>query len=164
MNIAIVPTSEHLANGIWACLDAVARERTFLARLEAPPPERIKAALRESIAKGVSQFVALDGSQVVGWCDIFPAGQHATQHCGTLGIGLLASHRGRGIGHQLMSACLLKAKATGLTRIELEVRGDNAQAIQLYQRMGFVQEAVKRRGMRLDGVYHDTWLMSLLVD
>lgn len=164
MTITIVATSEHHAEGFHACLDAVARERRFLARFEAPPLDRMQAVLRESADKGIPQFVAVDGETVVGWCDIFPAWQPATNHCGTLGIGLLASHRGRGIGQRLMSACLLKAKAMGITRVELEVRADNASAIKLYQRMGFAHEATKRRSMRFDGVYHDSLLMSLLLE
>ena len=163
MNIAIVPTSEHHAEGFHACLDAVARERKFLARFEAPPLERIKGVLRDSVTSGASQFLALDGTQVVGWCDIFPHGQPATRHCGSLGIGLLPSHRGLSIGQRLMSTCILEAQGKGITRVELEVRADNAQAVKLYQRMGFVHEATKRRGMRFEGTYHDTWLMGLLL-
>lgn len=71
---------------------------------------------------------------------------------------------GRGIGRRLLRACIAKAWAQGITRIELEVRVDNEPAIALCRAFGFEQEAVKRRAMRFDGVYHDALLMSLLKD
>ena len=64
----------------------------------------------------------------------------------------------------MLEACIAKAWAKGLTRIELEVRADNERAIGLYRAHGFEQEAVKRRAMRFDGVDHDALLMSLLKD
>ncbi|HZP67048.1 MAG TPA: GNAT family N-acetyltransferase [Rudaea sp.] len=164
MTIAIVPIDEAHVEGFHACLDAVAREKKFLAQIEAPPLERIRGFVRESVASDVAQFVALDGSRVVGWCDVFPAWAETVKHCGTLGMGLLPDYRGRGIGKDLLTACLAKARDNGITRVELEVRADNQRALNLYERMGFVREAVKRRGMRFDGVYFDSIQMSLIFD
>ena len=164
MTIAIVPIDEAHVEGFHACLDAVAREKKFLAQIEAPPLERIRGVVRESVASDVAQFVALDGSRVVGWCDVFPAWAETVKHCGTLGMGLLPDYRGRGIGKDLLTACLAKARDNGITRVELEVRADNQRALNLYERMGFVREAVKRRGMRFDGVYFDSIQMSLIFD
>jgi ribosomal protein S18 acetylase RimI-like enzyme len=79
-------------------------------------------------------------------------------------MGLMPNYRGRGIGRQLLSACLTKARFNGITRVELEVRADNERAIKLYERMGFGREALKRHGMRFDGVYHDSIQMSLILD
>lgn len=75
-------------------------------------------------------------------------------------MGLLPAYRGQGIGQQLLSACLAKARLNGITRVELEVRADNERAIRLYERMGFTREALKRHGMRFDGVYYNTVLMG----
>lgn len=164
MTISIVPIAESHAEGFHACLDAVAREKKFLAQVEALPLERIQSFVRESVTSGAAQFVAVDGTLVVGWCDIFPAWAHAIKHCGSLGMGLLPDYRGRGIGQQLLSACLAKARANGVTRVELEARADNERAINLYERMGFVREAVKRRAMRFEGVYYDAVQMSLIFE
>jgi ribosomal protein S18 acetylase RimI-like enzyme len=164
MNILVVPIAETHAHGFHACLDAVAREKKFLAQIEALPLERIRGFVRESVANNAAQFVALDGGTVVGWCDIFPSWAHAVQHCGTLGMGVLAAYRGRGIGTQLLSATIAKATANGITRIVLEARADNLPAIKLYERMGFLHEARKRNALRFDGVYYDAVQMSLLVE
>jgi putative acetyltransferase len=164
MSVVIVPIDESHAESFRACLDTVARERKYLAQFEALPLERIRGFVRESVAAGAAQFVAVEGSLVVGWCDIFPAWAHAVQHCGYVGMGLLPTHRGRGLGRQLLSACLDRARSNGITRVELEVRADNERAIKLYERMGFSQEALKRHGMRFEGEYHDSIQMSLILD
>lgn len=162
--IEIVPVAEHHAEGFRACLDIVARERRYLAQIEAPPLERVEMFVRENVAKDAAQFVAVDGGRVVGWADVLPAWAHAVAHVGSLGMGVLPAYRGRGIGRRLLEACIAKAWAQGITRIELEVRADNERAIGLYRSLDFVQEAVKRRAMRFDGVYFDALLMSLLMD
>jgi putative acetyltransferase len=162
MSVIVIPIAEPHAQSFHACLDAVAREKKYLAQIEAPPLERVQAFVRDSVANKVAQFVALDGNAVVGWCDVFPAWAHAVQHCGTLGMGVLAAYRGRGIGRQLLSHTLAAARANGLTRITLEARADNARAIGLYERMGFVHEGRRRNAMRFDGVYYDALAMSLV--
>ncbi len=77
-------------------------------------------------------------------------------------MGVLPEYRGKGIGRQLLQACISKARTKGITRIELEVRADNERAIALYKALGFEIEAVKRNAMRFDGVYFDALQMSLL--
>ncbi len=160
--VDIVPVAVDLAAGYRACLDVVAREKRYLAQIEALPLDRIEAFVRDSVATDAVQFMAVQGRQVVGWADVFPSWAHAVAHCGSLGMGVLPAFRGQGIGRRLLQACIDKARAKGITRIELEVRADNQPAIGLYRSMGFEQEAVKRRAMRFDGHYHDALLMSLL--
>ena len=143
-------------------MDTVAREKRYLAQIEALPLEQIQRFVRESVASDAVQFVALDQGHVVGWADIFPRWAHAVTHCGSLGMGVLPTHRGQGIGKRLLQACIGKAWSKGITRIELEVRADNERAIRLYERMGFEHEALKRRAMRFDGVYFDAVQMSLV--
>jgi len=115
MTITIAPIAESHAEGFHACLDAVAREQKYLAQIEAPPLERLRGFVRDGVSANAAQFVAMDEGRVVGWCDIFPAWAHAVQHCGTLGMGVLADYRGRGIGQRLLSATLAKAQANGIT-------------------------------------------------
>ncbi len=69
-----------------ACLDGVARERRFLAQVEAPPLERMRQFVADSVAQDAAQFVAVSQGQVVGWCDVFAHWAHALQHVGTLGV------------------------------------------------------------------------------
>ena len=149
MSVEIRPIAESDVASFRACLDAVAKERQFLAQVEAVRLERMSSFVRDGLASNVSQFVAVDDQRVVGWCDILPGSAHALQHCGTLGMGVLAKCRGQG---------------NGITRIELEARSDNERALRMYRQAGFIEEGRKRNGMRIDGIYHETLAMSLIDD
>ena len=164
MTVTIVQIAQAHTAGFRDCLDAVAREKRYLAQTEAPSLDRVESFVRDSVQKNAAQYVALDGSLVVGWCDIFADWAAALAHGGGLGMGVLAAYRGRGIGRQLLLATLAHARRQGLTRVELEVRVDNLAAIGLYQRVGFVSEGRKRNRLRFDGVYFDALTMSLLFD
>jgi RimJ/RimL family protein N-acetyltransferase len=114
-------------------------------------------------ARGVIQFVALVGSQVVGWCDISRKPIEGFRHSGVLGMGLLQPYRGRGLGGALLRAVLDEAQLQGLSRVELEVYTSNQPAIALYERFGFVREGIKRSARILDGKIEDILCMALLL-
>ncbi len=163
MPITITPIALRHASGFHACLDEVAREKMYLAQIEALPLSRIEAFIQDNVTNDAAQFVALDGERVVGWADIIPHWAPVLAHCGRLGMGLLPRYRGQGLGRQLLSACIAKAGAKGITRIELEARADNHRAIHLYEQLGFVHETRKKCAMRFDGLYHDAAQMGLLL-
>jgi RimJ/RimL family protein N-acetyltransferase len=153
---------EHVA-GFHAALASVARERDFLAMVEAPPLAWAQEFVSGNLAHGHAQVVALEAGEVVGWCDILPRRDRpGFQHCGSVGMGVVQAWRGRGLGRALLEACLERAFAAGLTRVELEVYADNPAAIALYRGLGFVEEGRKRRARFLDGRYQDLLAMALL--
>ena len=160
--LPIVAVHERYAESYRECLDAVAREKKYLAQIEALPLGRIAGFLSDSVANDAIQFIALDGERVVGWADIFPGWAHAVSHCGSLGMGVHPNYRRQGLGRRLLAACIEKAWHKGLTRIELEARADNHAAIALYEKLGFRREALKSKAMRFDGVYFDAVQMRLL--
>ncbi len=51
-----------------------------------------------------------------------------------------------------------------LHRVELLVFGFNTRAIHVYEKLGFVQEGMKRQSWYYDHAWHDTVLMSILED
>jgi len=162
MPIEIVPIQRRHIAGFRAVLDGVARERRYLAFLEAPPLERVRRFVLGNLKTGTAQFVALDEEQVVGWCDIAPKQHEALRHSGTLGMGVASTHRGRGIGSRLLQATLDTAEAGGISRVELMVRADNRPAIALYRRFRFVTEGTCRRYLQVDGAWYDAHLMARL--
>lgn len=162
MTLAIVRADESHFESLRQVIDTVARERTYLAFLQAPPPEQAYAFFRNVATNGVCQFVAVADGAVIGWCDIVPTHGEARAHVGTLGMGVLAHARHRGIGTRLIDAALSAAWQSGLSRIELTVRTDNLDAGALYQRCGFVQEGVNRKAFCVDGRFYDTYTMALV--
>lgn len=164
MQYLVVPIAEEHIEGFNAALDSVAREREYLAFVEAPPLERTRAFVLKNIREGRPQFVALVEGRVVGWCDISSLERPLFAHSGVFGKGIIDGCRGRGIGDALMRAVLEQARKIGLTRVELTVRENNKRAMQLYEKMGFVMEGVKRKGVRIDGRYEDLYCMALLLE
>jgi ribosomal protein S18 acetylase RimI-like enzyme len=158
----IVPIGkEHLA-GFHSALDRIARERRYLALLEAPPLVKTRRFVLDSLRNGAVHVVALAGSEVVGWCDLRPKSATTQRHSAVLGMGVVAEYRGQGLGARLLAATLELGDARGFTRVELVVRADNAPAIGLYRRFGFEVEGTCQRYLAIDGVDHDALLMARL--
>jgi len=152
----------HVA-GFHACLDAVARESLSLGQSLAPPLARVEAFVRENLEQGHAQFVAVHGDEVLGWCDAIPLWADGLRHRAQLGLGVRKPWRRQGIGEGLVRRVLERARATGLRRIDLEVRADNASAIRLYERLGFGVEGRRAQGLCHRGVYFETVEMGLLL-
>jgi len=158
----IVPIQRRHIAGFRDVLDGVARERRYLAFVEAPALARLRRFVLNNVRAGAPQFVALDDDHVVGWCDITPKTHETLRHSGVLGMGVAASHRRIGIGAALLEAALEAARVRGLTRIELVVRTDNGPAIALYRRFGFEVEGRLRDYLIVDETVHDALAMARL--
>jgi len=162
MQASIRPASLDDAAGHNACVDVVARERRYLGLIQAPPLADSIKFLDMIVKNDWPLFVAEGDGKIVGWCDIAGMTRPGTTHCGVLGMGLLPDWRGQGLGRRLAQAALTKAAAIGLERVQLEVYADNAPAIALYEKLGFVVEGKRRRARKLDGVYTDIVMMARL--
>jgi ribosomal protein S18 acetylase RimI-like enzyme len=162
--IEIVPIEPDHIESFHQTLDFVARERRYLAMLEAPAIESFRVFVQDIISHVHPQFVALSDGEVVGWCDVLPKGRPIYAHSGVLGMGLLPPFRGQGIGRRLIQRTLEAARATGLSRIELTVREENKNAIALYEKAGFVAEGLQRKAIKLDGKFENQLVMALLFE
>jgi len=160
--ITIRPISEADIPSFHEALDSVCRERVYLAMLDAPPLEAARGFVTGNIKRGVPQLVAVEDGRVLGWCDTLPGDANlGTAHIGRLGMGVIQSHRGQGLGRRLAEATLQRARERGFEKIELGVFASNTAAIALYQKLGFVEEGRKVRGRKYDGIYDDLVLMGL---
>ena len=84
----------------------------------------------------------------------------ATDHIGTLSICIAADWRDVGIGSVLVAAAQDWARARGLRKVALGVFTDNARAVAVYERAGFVQEGLRRLQYRSGETYRDELLMA----
>jgi RimJ/RimL family protein N-acetyltransferase len=160
----ITPIAEEHIGSVHDCLGEVARERQYLAMLDAPPLEQSRAFVLGQIQANAPHFVAIAEDAVVGWCDVIAKPRDTLSHSGTLGMGVRSAYRGRGIGKALMEATLAGARNRGFTRVELTVRVDNQRAMRLYERVGFKLEGTCRNHIRVDGKYYDSHLMAILFE
>lgn len=144
------------------CLDVVARERKYLGFTEAPLFELMEEFVTDCIRNRDPQFIAIERGEVVGWCDIVRNRQTTHLHCGRLGMGVLPSHRRRGLGERLIMRTIVEANRLGIDRIELDVYVNNLAAIGLYRKVGFRAEGMKIKSTLLDGKYIDSMFMALV--
>lgn len=162
-NYQIVPMSEQYIESFREAVGSVARERRYLAFLDAPSLEMAQAFVMENLRENWPHIVAVSEGKVIGWCDITSFHRPIFAHSGVLGIGVLAPFRGQGIGEALMQAAIEKARHRGLTRIELTVREHNKPAIALYEKFGFKVEGLHRNAVRIDNEYENHISMALLL-
>jgi len=86
--------------------------------------------------------VAVDEQQtIIGYAGIFaPGGAEAD----VLTVGVIPSHRGKGIARKLMALITDWAKQQGSTAMMLEVKVDNADAIGLYESLGYSKLNIRK--------------------
>jgi ribosomal protein S18 acetylase RimI-like enzyme len=158
--IQIRPIRVSDAHAFREVLDAVCRERRYLATFEAPALEDTRKFVASNVRNKIPQFVAEADGKVVGWCDVIP-GKAGRSHVGTLGMGVHRNYRSRRIGVGLLETTLAEARRIGLEKIELSAHASNLVAIALYRKLGFIDEGVRRRGWLVDGIHEDLVLMAL---
>ncbi|MBS0446181.1 MAG: GNAT family N-acetyltransferase [Proteobacteria bacterium] len=103
----------------------------------------------------------LDGD-VVGSAGLHPVGMaQRRRHALMLGISVIGTAQGRGVGTALMAAmCDYADRWYGALRLELTVYTDNAAAIALYRKFGFEIEGTMKGYSLRDGRYIDAHAMA----
>ena len=106
-------------------------------------------------------IVAELNGEVVGTAGLHPVGlQMRRRHAWMLGISVLPSAQGQGVGAALMQAlCDYADNWIGALRLELGVYTDNAPALALYRKFNFEIEGTQRAYALRDGRYVDSHLM-----
>lgn len=109
-------------------------------------------------------LVAERDGQWLGSAGLHPAGPALRRrHVAMLGISVARAHQGQGVGHVLMQGLIDYAdRWAQVLRIELTVFADNARAVALYERCGFVHEGRARAYALRDGRYEDVLYMARL--
>jgi ribosomal protein S18 acetylase RimI-like enzyme len=148
------------AEQIAALIDAVARERLFLAATVGFSVDDTRAFITSTKSAGGVHVVGIESGEIVGWCDIVRHPFEGMRHVGRLGMGVRADRRSKGIGRKLLEAATEQAYGADIERIELEVFASNRAAICLYESFGFDLEGRKVEGRRLNGCADDILLYA----
>ncbi len=120
-----------------AAIDQVCAGSRFMATRRFEPTPAWDHALRQPACPCHLLLVATLGPQVIGWCRLFATMTDADSSTADLGIGVVTSQRGRGVGSMLLRQAQGWAWSQGLSAITLTTHPDNLGAIRLFQRCGF---------------------------
>ncbi len=114
---------------------------------------------------GCLALVAEVEGRIVGFINFKANGRKRLAHNGMFGMSVFRQFRGRGIGEALLSALLEWARANPeIEKVSLAVFADNAPAIALYKKLGFVEEGRREREIKFGpGEYKDDLLMAVWV-
>lgn len=112
-------------------------------------------------AHDVSLVACVDGEVVGSLALLTRPTAWRRRHVGEIGMAVRDDWQGKGVGTELVRAALdLADNWLGLSRIELTVYTDNAAAISLYEKFGFVIEGTHRRFAFRGGEYADACSMA----
>jgi RimJ/RimL family protein N-acetyltransferase len=109
----------------------------------------------------VAEDAAAPGSPVVGTAALVrdPLGWSA--HVGEVRLLVSADRRGAGLGRDLLEAVFAIAHAHGLAKLTAAMTPDQAGAVQLFESLGFRQEALLRGQLRDGGgTRHDLAILA----
>jgi putative acetyltransferase len=86
------------------------------------------------------ELVAVAAARVIGHLTAAREEGTVCHHIASLGLAVAADWRGRGVGSALMHEAITWGRSIGVEKLSLSVYPDNAAAIGLYRRIGFVEE------------------------
>ena len=133
-----------------------------------PHEIRDEAVLRHIVALSGTQqgayLVAERDGQIIGHAWLERYGPELTAHVAHLMIAVYEGFQGQGVGRALLSAILDRARAhPDIEKLELRVRSSNQRARTLYVSVGFEEEGLFRRRIKLENGYLDDVSMALWV-
>jgi L-phenylalanine/L-methionine N-acetyltransferase len=110
---------------------------------------------------GFFSLVACDGDDVLGQIGIDVCSSPRRRHVANVGMAVAESARRKGVGAALLSAAIDLCEGwLGVTRIELETYTDNAGAVALFTKHGFVIEGTAQGYALRAGALVDAHLMA----
>lgn len=98
-------------------------------------------------SKNEIEIVAVIDDVVVGTAGIEAIGKkYKVRHRAEFGISVAKEFWGLGIGQALTTVCIECARAAGYIQLELNVVADNARALSMYKKAGFVEYGRNPKG------------------
>ena len=98
-------------------------------------------------SKNEVEILAVVNQTVVGTAGVDAVGtKFKLRHRADFGVSVAEEYWGLGIGGALLDACVECARAAGFAQLELDVVADNARAISMYRKAGFVEFGRNPRG------------------
>lgn len=128
--------------------------------------EEEKVWIKSSLEKPLTIIlIAVIDNKVTGVLDFSSGHRNRIAHTGEFGMSVAKPYRNQGVGSLLLESLFDWAKATNqIEKINLQVHANNESAIQVYKKMGFLIEGVRKKELKYsDSEYIDSILMAKFV-
>lgn len=128
--------------------------------------EQEEEFIENILTKSNALFIIAEANgKVVGNLNFSGGPRQRTAHIGEFGVSVLKEYWGNGIGEELIKYLIDWSKNSAIIRkINLKVRTDNARGIQLYKKLGFLEEGILKRDFLINSKFYDSVLMGLLIN
>lgn len=133
-------------------------ERTLPPRIQAAFLDRLRTQQLGFVLKG-----ELRGRLVAVLTVVRPS-QPRLHHRAELGLTVRRACWGRGIGRHMAALGIRLAQAQGVRKLNLSVRADHQRALELYRSLGFEEEGVSARALRVGRRFFAEINMGLCLD
>jgi L-amino acid N-acyltransferase YncA len=121
-------------------------------------------AVRRWAARPGQQWVALDGTDIVGYAAVRPLSEWS-DHVGELRLVVDPARRRVGVGSALARHALIEALRGGRRKLVVELAADQENALAMFASLGFTGEALLRDHIRdRNGKFHDLVMLAHFVD
>ncbi|MDD6799119.1 MAG: GNAT family protein [Firmicutes bacterium] len=163
--IVLGSATEDDAEAIMRHLELTSKETYFMMRYPeelSKDAEKARKIIAETINSPVNFSVtAFSDGKIVGDLGVSQVRNHIkVRHRASVGISIIKSFWGRGLGTLMLTVAAERAKASGFRQLELGVFADNERALHLYNKLGFVVcGRLPNAYMLKDGSTHDEILM-----
>ena len=104
-------------------------------------------------------LIALDNEQIIARAELEGYYAARVRHRAKLSISVKKEYWNQGIGTEMLKRIVEQAKKMKISIIELEAITDNAGAIALYHKMGFVDIGIYKKYFYVKGIYKDAVIM-----
>lgn len=128
--------------------------------------EQIESFIESTSKKDNTLFIVAEiNGKVIGNLNFSAGLSPRITHIGEFGVSVLKNYWGNGIGEELIKYLIEWSKKSGIIRkINLRVRTDNQRGINLYKKLGFLQEGILTRDFLINGKFYDSMAMGLIID
>lgn len=152
------------ATKLVALMSKIASESSFLLYEVDEVPSSTFLARRLSNTKHLEYiWVAAVGDKFVGYLALTLSSMKRNCGVGTLAIGVMSDYSNSGIGSNLMSTAIEKAREVEVYRLQLQVQTTNDRAVGFYKKFGFEIEGTLRHVAKVDGCLVDKFMMAKLL-
>jgi RimJ/RimL family protein N-acetyltransferase len=111
-------------------------------------------------------MVAVAGDNIVGCLAALQADAgrwESTAHILHVGLHLKESHRGLGIGSEMLAYAEAWARERGFKKLEASIFTGNKRSLRLFDRAGFAEEGIRKLRVRVDNKYLDEVLVGKIL-